>query len=131
MHSYIQAIGLVFVAVIMIIVLQKQGKETAVLLSILACCILGLLAVEFLSPVIEFFHTLVQLGNLDIGMLQTLLKIVGIAMLSEISGLICADAGSAALGKMLQLLASGLILWLSLPMLNTMLELIERILDNL
>ena len=52
-------------------------------------------------------------------------------MIGDVAGLICADAGNAAMGKGLQFMAVAVILWLSLPMMNALLELIEGILGNL
>ncbi len=122
---------MILLTLVLILVLQKQGKETALLLSVLVCCLAGGLALGFLRPVLEFMSRLQALGTLDNTMLQTLLKVVGIAITSEVAGLICTDAGSSSLGKILQFLASCVILWLSLPMLTTLLDLVEGILGKL
>ena len=64
-------------------------------------------------------------------MLEILFKCVGIGLLAEISVLVCNDMGNASMGKTLQILATVVILWLSLPMLNSLLELMGRILGEL
>ena len=64
-------------------------------------------------------------------MLTILLKVVGTALIAEIVTLVCMDGGNASMGKALQFLAAAVILWLSLPMLTALLELIEEILGNL
>ncbi len=122
---------MILLTLVLILVLQKQGKETALLLSVLVCCMAGGLALGFLRPVLDFMGKLQALGALDHTMLQTLLKVVGIAITSEVAGLICTDAGSSSLGKILQFLASCVILWLSLPMLTRLLDLVEGILGKL
>ncbi len=131
MGSFFTAVAGVLLTVILILTLQKQGKETSLLLSVLACCMVGALAVSFLQPVMDFFAKLQAIGNLDSTMLQTLLKVVGISMTAEIAGLICADSGNGSLGKILQFLASAVILWLSIPMLTALLELVEDILGKI
>ncbi len=128
MDKFFQAVALVLVTVVLSLSLQKQGKETALLLSVLACCMLGMAAAGFMKPVIAFLQKLQSIGSLNGTMLQTLLKIVGIAVTTEVTGLICADAGNASLGKMLGFLGACAILWLSLPMLTALLELVEEIL---
>jgi hypothetical protein len=45
--------------------------------------------------------------------------------------MVCADAGNASLGKVLQILASAVILWLSLPVFTALIELIQKILGEL
>ncbi len=128
MEKFFQAVALALLTVVLTMVLQKQGKETALLLSLLACCMLGVAAMAFLRPVVAFLQKLQSIGSLDGAMLQTLLKIVGIAITTEVAGLICTDAGNASLGKMLGFLGAGVILWLSLPMITALLELVESIL---
>lgn len=98
------------------------------MLTIAVCCMIGAAALTYLRPVIEFFDNLQALGNLDTEVLRILLKCTGIAVLAEITGLICADAGNGALGKTLQLLATAVILWLCLPLLSKLMELIDNIL---
>lgn len=131
MDRYYQALAGVLVALVLILTLKKQNGEIALLLSVLVCCMVGLLAFAFLEPVIRFFRKLQQLGSLDLGIFGILLKIVGICFTSEIAGVICEDAGNGALGKVLQLLASAVILYLSLPILTRLLELIDEILQYL
>ncbi len=131
MGAYFGATAGVLIAVICILTLEKQGKEMALLLSILVCCSLGVLAVSFLKPVLDFVGKLEQLTNLDGEFLKILLKVVGVALTGEIAALICTDAGSGVLGRMLQFLSGILVLWLSLPMLTALLELVEEILENI
>ena len=131
MDRYYQAVGGILIALVLILTLKKQGGEIGLILSVLACCMVGLLALGFLEPVMKFFQKLQKIGSLDTGFLRILLKIVGICFTSEIAGYICEDAGNSALGKILQFLASAVILYLSLPLLTRLLELIEEILGYL
>ena len=131
MEIFFQAAAAVLVTVILVLVLRKQGSEMSVLLSLLVCCMVGCLAAYFLVPVVQFLQRLQKLGALDGTFVNTLLKIVGICFTAEIAGLICEDSGNAALGKVLQFLASAVILYLSLPMLSKLLDLVEGILENL
>ena len=64
---------------------------------------------------------------MDSQLLQVILKSVGIALVSEIAMMVCADSGNAALGKALQLMSTGVILWLSLPLMKSLLQLVQRI----
>ena len=59
-----------------------------------------------------------------------MLKAVGIGVISEIAVLICQDSGNAALGKGLQLLATIVVLWLALPLMQGLLELVQKILGD-
>ncbi len=131
MERYFQAAAGILLAVILILAIQKQSREISVLLSLFVCCAVGCLAAGYIAPVIDFVKELQRIGGLNTQMLQILLKVVGIAFTSEIAGLICEDSGNAAMGKVLQFLASAVILYLSLPMLTALLKLVEEILGNL
>ena len=131
MVQFYQTTACVLVAVILILTLRKQGNEIALVLSVLLCCMVGFLAAEFLEPVVRFMQRLQKIGALNQELLNILLKIVGICFTAEIAGLICEDSGNGALGKALQFLASAVILYLSLPLLSKLLDIVEGMLDNL
>ena len=131
MGTFYQAAGLVLVASVLGLVLAKQGKEMTVMLTIGVCCMVLVAAIAFLKPVLEFMHQLESLGKLNSQMVQILFKVVGIGMVSEISGMICADAGNASMGKALQMLSNAVIIWLSIPVFQTLLELIQQIVGGI
>lgn len=131
MTSFLQAAGAVLLAVILIMSLRSQGKDIGLLLSVFVCCTLVCLAATYLKPVIDFMQRLQALVSTDHAMLSTLVKVVGIAFISEIAALVCADAGNAAMGKTLQFLAVAVILYVSLPVLSALLELLESILEKI
>lgn len=129
MEIYIKTVAGIYFALVLIVTLSKQAKDMATLLSIGACCIAGAVAFQFLKPIIDFLFTLQEQTGVDSSFFQILLKSVGIALLGESACLICTDAGNSSLGKILQVLTSAVILWLSLPLLEKLLELINGVLD--
>lgn len=128
MELFIKATGGVLVATVLFLVLSKQGKEFSLLLTIVVSCLVAIMAITYLEPVVSFFQKLKTVAQLDSSLLQIVLRAVGIGILSEITGLICADAGNAALGKSLQILASAVVLWMSVPLFTSLLDLVEEIL---
>ncbi len=128
MTTFIKASAGVILALILEKILQKQGKDMSLLLSIAVCVMVAASAISFLQPVLNFFSKLQVIGNLNSALLNVLLKAVGVGILSEILALICTDAGNAALGKTLQLLASSVVLYLSIPLLDELLKLMDSIL---
>lgn len=128
MDIFLKAAAGVLIAVIFILILTKQGKDLGVLLIILVCCLVISAAITFLQPVKELLNRLQTVGQVKSDTLTVLLKAVGIGLVTEVTCLICTDAGNAALGKTLQFLSGAVILWLSIPLLNELLELLENIL---
>jgi stage III sporulation protein AD len=87
-------------------------------------------AVLYLQPVIQFFYRLIDLTNLNEEHLKIIFKTVGIGLIGELVTLVCNDAGNAALGKTLQILTSAVVLWLSIPLFERFLELVQSILGE-
>lgn len=127
MSLFWKAAAAVLLAVVLGLSLGKQ-KDIGVLLTM---GMVAMIAISYLEPVLDFLRELETLGDLQGDMLGILLKAVGIGLVSEIAGLVCADAGNGSLGKTLQMLGSAVILYLSLPIFTTMLELIREILREL
>ena len=100
------------------------------MLTVLGCCAVLITAISFIQPIFAFVEKLQALGNLNTQMLQILLKSVGIGLVGEIVVLVCNDMGNASMGKTLQILATAVILWLSLPMFNSLLDLLGKILGE-
>ena len=122
---------MVLVAAVLGLTLQEKGKDFSLLLTIAACALVVLLAAGFVDPVLAFLQELEQLGNLDEPLIRIMLKAAGIGLVSEIAGMICTDAGAPSMGKALQMLGTAVILWLSLPVFEALLELIREILGGI
>jgi stage III sporulation protein AD len=69
--------------------------------------------------------------TLNLELLAVILKTVGIGMVGELAGLVCSDAGNAALAKTIQILTTAMILWLSIPLFESLLDLVQTILGEL
>lgn len=121
----------VLITVILSLVLGKRDKDLSLLLTMAVCCMVCMLALRYLEPILEFLRELETLGSIQMDMLEILLKAVGISLVGEIAALICIDGGNASLGKTFQLLTNTAILYLSLPILRTMLDLLQKILGAL
>lgn len=130
MDIFIKAVAAVLITAVVCLVLSKQGKDFSLLLAIAVSCMVFVTAVTYLKPVFELIQRVSQLGQLNSQMLSILLKTVGIALLAEITELVCKDTGNSALGKALQILAIAVILWLSIPLFNELLDLMESIFNN-
>lgn len=130
MDIFLKACALALIVSVLYQVVSRQNKEIGTLFLVLGSCVVLITALSYIEPVFTFIRKLQNLGNLNNEMLEILLKSVGIGLLAEISVLVCNDMGNASMGKILQILASAVILWLSLPMLNSLLDLIGNLLGE-
>lgn len=121
----------ILIAVVLVLAVGKQEKDIALLLTLAVTIMASLAAFTYLDPVLDFLYRLEQLGDLQSGVLGLLLKITGVSIVTELTAMLCRDSGTGALAQGMQLLGGAVILSLSLPILETMLDLIQMIMGEL
>lgn len=131
MNILFKAIAGAMITVVLCLFLSKNNKDYSVVISIAICCLIVIASVTYLKPVIDFTGKLKRIGQLDSEALEVVIKSVGIGLLTEIATMICDDAGNKTLSKALNILSGAAILWLSIPLLESLLELLETILVSL
>ncbi len=130
MDIFVKASAGVLIATVISLVLSKQGKDFSVLLVICVCCMMAVACFRYLQEIIDFIKLLENKAKLNRDLISILLKSVGIGLLSEITSMICTDSGNAAFGKVIQLMSSAVILWLSIPLFTQLIELVESVLGT-
>lgn len=127
MTAFLQTVAGIIIAVILGLALSKQGKDITLLLMICGCCMVLAVAAMYLEPVMDLVGRLQELSGLDTNYLSVVMKAVGIGLIAEVASLLCADSGNAAMGKAVHILASAAVLWLSVPLVNALMDLIQKI----
>lgn len=126
MELYFKGAAGILLAAVLGLALQKQEKDLSAVLTAAVIAMAAVLMLRLLEPVLELLRQLEQVGNLRSDALELLLKAAGIGLTAEVAELVCADAGNAALAKMLRLLGTAAILCLSVPMFTALLECITE-----
>ena len=128
MDLYLRIVTAVILGVVVSLILNKNGTDMSIMVTVTVSAMVLLSSVTFLEPIIDFCKRLQIVGNLDGQILEILLKAAGIGIVSHICSLLCEDAGNHTLGKTLQLVGTSVIVWLSLPLLEKMITLIDAVL---
>lgn len=127
MDTFLKTVACIFVLLLLCLVVGKGGKDFSMLITTAGCCLIGVIIIGYLDPVISFIKELQITANINTEIFETVLKSVGIALLAEFCTLLCSDCGNASIGRMVQLLGSSVILWLSIPLFRTFLSLVEKL----
>lgn len=127
MEIFEKAIAIIVLTVILGVTLGKTEKDIAVVLSVTACCIIMIIALQYLGEVIAFLWRLSRGSAVQIPPIDIILKITGIAMITEVTGQISTDAGNSSIGKAVEILGNAAILFLSLPLFESFLTIIQEI----
>jgi len=130
MDVFIKAVSCILISLILWLCLERNGKDISVLFSLAVCVITLFLAASMFKPIIQLVEKLRELGNINKEYIKVILKVVGIGLISEIISLICKDVGNESLGKVLQILSTILILVISVPIFDKLLDLLNNILST-
>ena len=131
MDIFLKVTAGILITAILSLVLSRNGTDIGLLLTICVCSMVIFAAFSYLEPVFALAQRLIQIGQLSSELLNILLKVVGIGLISQIAGLICADAGNQSLGKALQIVTTAIILCISIPLLEEILSLLETVLGEI
>ena len=124
----IKIIGIGLIALIIIILLTQYKPEFAVYVSLIAGALILMLAIDKLSGIISLLQSLANKASINTEFLTLLIKITGIAFLSEFAVSICKDAGEAAIASKMEIGAKLIIISMSIPIISSLLEIILKIL---
>ena len=131
MDIFLKVVSISLITAILGLVISKESKDMALLISISACVMIVWAGFSYLRPVLSFFDTLMDITQIDPDMLKILLKATGVGILGELTSLVCSDAGNGALGKAVQLTSTIVIIWIALPLFEGLLRLIESVMEGI
>ncbi len=124
----VKIIGIGLVAVVIIILLKQYKPEFAIYISMLTGILIILFVIDDLAGIINLLQTLANKVSINNTFLMLLIKITGIAFLSEFAVSICKDAGETAIASKMEIGAKIIIISMSIPIISSLLEIILKIL---
>lgn len=124
----IKIIGIGLVAVIIIVILKQYRPEFAMYVSIGAGILIFALIATKLSGIIEVLKSIANKSSTNSKFLVLLIKITGIAILTEFTVSLCKDSGESAIANKVDLGGKVIIMSMSIPIMSSLLETIINIL---
>ena len=123
----IKIIGIALTALVIIIMLKQYRPEYAVFISILTGVLILVLVMDKLTGIINIIQSIQDKFGINTQFIAILIKITGIAFLSEFAVSICKDSGEAAIASKIEI-GSKIIISMSIPIISNLLEIILKIL---
>lgn len=124
----IKIIGVGLIALIIIVLLKQYKPEFVVYVSLIAGALIIFLVIDKLSGIVDLLSNLSSKAGINNQFLGILLKITGIAFLTEFAVSICNDSGESAIANKIDLGGKIIIIAISIPIISALLELIIKIL---
>ena len=121
----IKIIGIGLISVIIIVILKQYKPEFAMYASIIA----GVLILTMLTDTFKGIINLLQdISNKANQFIKILIKITGIAILTEFAVSICKDTGENAIASKVDIGGKVIIISMSIPIISALLETVLKIL---
>ena len=124
----IKIIGIGLIALIVIIIIKQYRPEFAVYVSLIAGALILLLILDKMSGVINLLTNLANKTSINKDFIFLLIKITGIAFLTEFAVSICKDAGESAIATKIDMGGKVMIIAISIPIISSLLETIIKVL---
>lgn len=128
MTDVIKIIGIGLLALIIIVILKQYKLEFAIYVSMIAGVLILVLAIQKLTGIINLLQSLANKTYINKSFLSILLKITGIAFITEFAVSICSDAGEKAIASKIEIGSKVIIIAMSIPIITSLLELVIEIL---
>ncbi|WP_371370777.1 stage III sporulation protein AD [Sporomusa aerivorans] len=123
----IQIIGLGFLVTLLILIIRQQRPELAVQLGLTLSAIIFLMVLSKLNVVLDLFRDLAEKANISQMYLNTILKIIGIAYVTEFGAQVCRDAGESAVAGKIEFAGKILVMVMAVPIIALVLDTIVRL----
>ncbi|UMZ73960.1 stage III sporulation protein AD [Natranaerofaba carboxydovora] len=126
--SIIQIVTFGIIAAILSVTLRQYNREMALLLSVAAGIVIFLQIVEPLVEVLDIIEELTVEGDIEMRYVDTLLRIIGVAYITEFGAQVCKDADEETIAKKIEFAGKIIIMLLAVPLIIMILETVMRLL---
>ena len=124
MEQVIQVTGLCVVGALLALVVKRGSPETALLLAAAAAVVVALALAGVVGDLLAFLEGLAEASGVPPGLFAPLYKTIGIALVVQVGGNLCRDAGESALAAVVETAGTLCALLAALPLLRAVLDML-------
>ena len=127
MDTILKIIGICFIALTSIIILKQYKPEFALYISLISGIIIIFLVFDKLGNIINLLKNISSKSGVNSEFLKLLLKMTGIAFVTEFAINICKDSGEGAIASKIEIGSKIIIISMSIPIISNLLEVILKL----
>ena len=124
----VKIIGIGLISLIIIVILKQYRPEFVVYVSLIAGVLILSIVLSKISAIVELLKSLTNATSINGQFLTLLIKITGIAFLTEFAVSICKDTGESAIANKRDIGGKVVIVGMSIPIISGLLETIVKVL---
>jgi stage III sporulation protein AD len=122
--------GLAVVTAVIALVLREYKSDYSLYITILGCLIILSAILYNFDSIIQFLDKTVLMSGISDNNFAILLKAVGAGYITQFAGDICRDSGETSIASKIELAGKIYILFLSIPLIDQLLQVIQKITEN-
>lgn len=127
MVDIIRIIGMGLAVTLLVLVIRQQRPELAVQLSLALAVTVFLLVIDKIALALNLLEDLAAKANVSQNYLNTVLKIIGIAYVTEFGAQVCRDAGEGAVAAKVEFAGKVCIIVMSIPVIALVLDTVVKL----
>ncbi|MBP3502053.1 MAG: stage III sporulation protein AD [Clostridia bacterium] len=124
----IKLIGVGLISLVIIIIVKQYKPEFAIYVSLTAGILILGMTFDTITQIVNLIENYSQKVSISNKFIIVLLKITGIAILSEFATSICKDAGESAIASKIEIGSKIMIISASIPIISSLLEVVLKVL---
>lgn len=125
----LKIVGIGLISAVCAIILKQIKPEFSLIVSMVGGILILIEVVDLFTNVLTTFENLSQLTGVDKELFSVVLKIIGIGYLTSFTTSLCNDAGMSSIGEKVMLGGKVVIMVVSLPIINSLIEIIMRLVN--
>ncbi|MBQ7948919.1 MAG: hypothetical protein IJ284_04065 [Clostridia bacterium] len=129
MTEIFKIIGVGFITSVTAVILKASKPELSFAVTVTGIIVIFMFLIDMLQDTVAVFASISQLTGVENGLLKALLKIVGVGYLTEFGAGILTDFGNVAIADKVTLAGKITIVVLSLPVVESLLQLMKGFLQ--
>jgi stage III sporulation protein AD len=125
----VKVIGIGIIGGLLAIFIKKYNSEGAFQISLITGLIILIYLLDYLLYAVDYIKDIVNKYNLPFEYMSLVLKVIGIAYLSEFAVNLLKDAGENSIAAKVEMAGKIIIVVFSLPLFGTFFEMVFSLLD--
>lgn len=124
-----KVIGIGLVATVLSVLIRSYRPELAMTIPIIATAAIFAIIAPYLVSVISMFENIADQIGIDVQYMVIVIKIIGIAYITQFGAELCKDAGENATASKIEFGGKILVITMSMPIIYKLLELVSSIIN--
>lgn len=123
----IKIVGIGLIATITILMLKQTKPEFAIQVALIAGAIIFFMVISKLYAVIGILNNFAEKAQIQNGFMGIILKVTGIAYITEFASNVCRDSGESSIASKIELGGKLIIITLAIPIIGSLFDILIKI----